>query len=205
MEQSAIGCFFGKALTNFKLSEKQLQEASNFVAKKSEQFGRELADWTGEFINDREKKEKYFLFKKKSRGIIEEFFIKKQHLDSPEAEFLGQKETMEILTKFFHSGKNVLISGENKFPVRSTFDFLETVKEVGKKGVNIQRYKGLGEMNPEQLWETTLDPEKRTLLKVQMEDEVLLDETFVRLMGEKVEPRRDYIQANAKKVVNLDI
>ena len=164
-----------------------------------------MADWNGDYINDKDKKEKYFMFQKKSRGIIEDFFIKKQHLNSPEAEFLGQKETMDILTKFFHSGKNILISDENKFPVRSTFEFLETVKEAGKKGINIQRYKGLGEMNPEQLWETTLDPVKRTLLKVQMEDEMLLDETFVRLMGEKVEPRREYIQSNAKKVVNLDI
>ena len=205
VEQSAIGCFFGKDLVSFKLTEKQLKEAANFIAKKLEQFGQELADWTGEFINDKDKKEKYFLFKKKSRGIIEEYFIKKQHLNSPEAEFLGQKETMDILTKFFHSGKNILISGENKIPVTSTFEFLETVKEAGKKGVSIQRYKGLGEMNPEQLWETTLDPQKRTLLKVQIEDEMLLDETFVRLMGEKVEPRRDYIQSNAKKVVNLDI
>ena len=205
VEQSAIGCFFGKDLVNFKLTEKQLKEAANFIAKKLEQFGDELADWSGEFVNDKEKKEKYFAFKKKSRGIVEEYFIKKQHLESPEANFLGHKETMDTLTKFFHSGKNILISGDNKFPVKSTFEFLETVKEAGKKGVNIQRYKGLGEMNPEQLWETTLDPQKRTLLKVQMEDEMLLDETFVRLMGEKVEPRREYIQSNAKKVVNLDI
>ena len=74
-----------------------------------------------------------------------------------------------------------------------------------KKGVYIQRYKGLGEMNPEQLWETTLDPKKRTLLKVQIEDEMLLDETFVKLMGEKVEPRRNYIQSNAKKVFKIAI
>ena len=80
-----------------------------------------------------------------------------------------------------------------------------TKKLEGKRGVGMQRYKGLGEMNPDQLWETTLDPQKRTLLKVQIEDEMLLDETFVRLMGEKVEPRRDYIQSNAKKVINLDI
>ena len=205
VEQAAIGCFFGKDLVNFKLSEKQLKEAAKFIAKKLEQFGQDLADWTGDYINDKSKKEKYFRFSKKARGITEEYFIKKQHLESPEAEFLGQKETMDILIKFFHSGKNVLISGENKFPISSTYDFLETVKEAGKKGVSIQRYKGLGEMNPEQLWETTLDPQKRTLLKVQMEDEMLLDETFVRLMGEKVEPRRDYIQSNAKKVVNLDI
>jgi len=119
VEQSAIGCFFGKDLVNFKLTEKQLKEAANFIAKKLEQSGKELADWTGEFINDKDKKEKYFLFKKKSRGIIEEYFIKKQHLNSPEAEFLGQKETKDILTKFFHNGKNILISGENKFPVGS--------------------------------------------------------------------------------------
>ena len=98
-----------------------------------------------------------------------------------------------------------LISNENKFPVKSTFGFLETVKEAGKKGVNIQRYKGLGEMNPEQLWETTLDPEKRILLKVGIEEETDIENTFVDLMGEKVEKRREYIQANAKKVVNLDI
>ena len=84
-------------------------------------------------------------------------------------------------------------------------DLIEKVLEIGRSGLQINRYKGLGEMNPEQLWETTLDPQKRTLLKVQMEDEMLLDETFVRLMGEKVEPRREYIQSNAKKVVNLDI
>ena len=95
---------------------------------------------------------------------------------------------------------------ENKFPIKSTFDFLEKVKEAGKKGVNIQRYKGLGEMNPEQLWETTLDPEKRTLLKVGIEEEETgIEDTFVDLMGEKVEKRREYIQSNAKKVVNLDI
>ena len=83
---------------------------------------------------------------------------------------------------------------------------METVKEAGKKGVNIQRYKGLGEMNPEQLWETTLDPEKRTLLKVGIEEEETgIEDTFVDLMGEKVEKRREYIQSNAKKVVNLDI
>ena len=151
------------------------------------------------------KKEKYFLFIKKSRGIKEQFFIKEQHLESPEAKFLAEEENFNLLLNFFSSGKNFLISNENKFPIKSTFEFLETVKEAGKKGVNIQRYKGLGEMNPEQLWETTLDPEKRTLLKVGIEEETDIENTFVDLMGEKVEKRREYIQANAKKVVNLDI
>ena len=82
---------------------------------------------------------------------------------------------------------------------------LEAVYDTGRKGVDLQRYKGLGEMNPEQLWETTLDPTARTLLQVKIDDIAEADEIFSKLMGDVVEPRRIFIQDNALNVSNLDV
>jgi DNA gyrase subunit B len=84
-------------------------------------------------------------------------------------------------------------------------ELLNIFMRDGKKGITIQRYKGLGEMNPEQLWETTMNPEKRNLMQVKVEDVVDTDEIFTILMGEAVEPRREFIQSNALEVSTLDI
>jgi DNA gyrase subunit B len=98
-----------------------------------------------------------------------------------------------------------LQNGEAEVVTGSFDELLQTVSTVGKKDLNIQRYKGLGEMNPTQLWDTTMDPERRTLLQVTIEDAVEADYIFTTLMGDQVDPRKAFIEKHAKEVVNLDI
>lgn len=99
----------------------------------------------------------------------------------------------------------VIKEGATETEVESRDDMLNHILAAAKKDLHIQRYKGLGEMNPEQLWETTMDPEKRTLLQVKIDDAVETDEIFTVLMGDQVEPRRRFIEDNALEVKNLDI
>ena len=98
----------------------------------------------------------------------------------------------------------IISSGEER-EVKTFEELAENVLEMGKKGISVQRYKGLGEMNPGQLWETTMDPEKRMLLQVKVEDIVEADGIFTMLMGDQVEPRRQFIERNALEVSNLDV
>jgi len=95
--------------------------------------------------------------------------------------------------------------GKDAYYLYSDERLKELLEKIGKDGINVQRYKGLGEMNPSQLWETTMDPAQRTLLKVTLEDAVEADKIFTILMGDQVEPRREFIEKHAKEVVNLDI
>jgi DNA gyrase subunit B len=98
-----------------------------------------------------------------------------------------------------------LTARDKTYPITGPVSLVETVMELGRRGIEITRYKGLGEMNPEQLWETTLDPEARSLLQVKVSHADAAEETFSTLMGDLVEPRRDFIQSNALSVANLDV
>src|SRR6185437_1831467 len=96
-------------------------------------------------------------------------------------------------------------AGSKGVTVTRPSELLEAVFAAGRKGLSISRYKGLGEMNAEQLWETTLDPANRSLLRVEVAQADIADEIFTRLMGDVVEPRREFIQDNALSVANLDV
>ncbi|HWA44502.1 MAG TPA: DNA topoisomerase (ATP-hydrolyzing) subunit B [Hypericibacter adhaerens] len=142
-------------------------------------------------------------FTRRLRGVTEYHLIdgplirsaEAHRLDSMAAEFQASFTKPAVLVA--KDGKETAIAG----PV----ELIDAVTEIGKRGVSIQRYKGLGEMNPEQLWETTLDPNSRTMLQVKVSHMDEAEEVFSTLMGDLVEPRRDFIQQNALSVANLDV
>ena len=136
------------------------------------------------------------------RGVKNSKIIYKQQLESPE--FINLAKIGEALSDYFQ-GNCILNIKSNEYKVFLPSKLLEIIIESGKKGLGIQRFKGLGEMNAEQLWETTLDYSKRTLLQVKASDIDAAEEIISTLMGNIVEPRRDFINANALNVANLDV
>ena len=140
---------------------------------------------------------------KQERGVNTEFLLKNHHFEMPEV--VGLAQLCQHICPSFLNSNNKFVRNEEEFSINGPLQMWQVIEEIGKKGVVVQRFKGLGEMNAEQLWETTLDPANRTLLQVKIEQFDEADETFSILMGNVVEPRREFIQENALKVVNLDV
>lgn len=153
--------------------------------------------WRGELLESGG-----FTLRKTVRGVETRIDVPVEYLNSQDGQRLTK--SYDIFTEFF-SGPGYLQNGDGKDVIVSgPYDFYKKVIELAKKGLTIQRYKGLGEMNPEQLWETTLDPETRSLLQVKIDKDDVASEIFSTLMGDVVEPRRDFIQEHALEVTNLD-
>jgi DNA gyrase subunit B len=184
-----------------------LFRAEDFTEKKRVELLAREAKALGEFtraeVASDEVGESFALELSRSvNGIEKSFRIDPEFASSHEAKRL--RDSAKAIGTFL-VGPYEIAQGEETTPCATLAGTLETIYEGAKKGLAIQRYKGLGEMNPEQLWETTMDPTKRHLLQVNIEDAVEADEIFSILMGDEVEPRREFIESNALAAKNLDI
>jgi len=137
-----------------------------------------------------------------TRGVGERRIIDRMLLGSSEARRLDG-DGAALREVYERVGK--LVARDKEYRIAGPSALVEAVMEIGRRGIEVNRYKGLGEMNPEQLWETTLDPDARSLLQVRVSHEDSAEETFSTLMGDLVEPRREFIQSNALSVANLDV
>ena len=142
------------------------------------------------------------MFKRQIRGVAEVQIIDPALLGSLDARRLNERH---VHLKEIYGVPSILKRKDEEKTITGPRSLLEAVYDTGRKGLSLQRYKGLGEMNPEQLWETTLDRDARTLLQVKVGDLNEADEIFSKLMGDVVEPRRAFIQDNALNVANLDV
>jgi DNA gyrase subunit B len=192
LEQAAIaGAFVAGAL------EADLQGAADRVAARLDLIAAEYErGWQGRPTQD-----KGLRLSRSLRGVDEVRVLDGGVLRSGSARRLGEATAG---LRDVYGTTATLVRRDRSQPVHGPLGLLEAILEEGEKGLTLQRYKGLGEMNPDQLWETTLDPEARTLLQVRVDDLAEADDIFTKLMGDVVEPRREFIQQNALSVANLD-
>ena len=192
LEQAALAGAFdaGRA-------DADLQKVADEVAKRLDSIATEYErGWHGRITQDHGIRLARVL-----RGVEEIRTLDGAVLRSGEARRLSQVSSTH---RDIYQDNARLVRKDRENPISGPIELLKAVLAEGEKGLSLQRYKGLGEMNPEQLWETTLDPEARTLLQVKIEDLAEADDIFTKLMGDVVEPRREFIQQNALSVEHLD-
>jgi DNA gyrase subunit B len=192
LEQAAIaGAFVPGAVDS------DLQGVADKVAARLDLIALEYErGWTGRITQDKGMRLARIL-----RGVEEVRTLDGPMLRSGEARKTGSfTQSLQAV----YNQPAVLERKDRRQMIHGPLDLLQAILEEGEKGLSLQRYKGLGEMNPDQLWETTLDPDARTLLRVEIDDMAEADDLFTKLMGDVVEPRREFIQQNALSVENLD-
>jgi DNA gyrase subunit B len=195
VEQAAIAGALTPDLLN---DPEKAQVAARYVATRLDRLASENErGWRGEA-----RPGNGFVFLRTRLGVTERHPLDADLIRSAESRRLDERAA-ELQETYAKPGK--LMAKDREFPVSGPTALVEAVMELGPKKGEIQRYKGLGEMNPEQLWETTLNPDARTLLQVKVAHEDSAAEMFSTLMGDVVEPRREFIQENALNVVNLDV
>jgi DNA gyrase subunit B len=191
LEQAAIAGAFDAGRSD------DLQSVADTVAKRLDLIALEYErGWQGRITQDQGIRLSRIL-----RGVEELRTLDGAVLRSGEARRLS---AVSAQSRDVYTGSARLVRKDRDQMVHGPMDLLKAILAEGEKGLSLQRYKGLGEMNPEQLWETTLDPEARTLLQVKVEDLAEADDIFTKLMGDVVEPRREFIQSNALNVEHLD-
>ncbi|MBR2300028.1 MAG: DNA topoisomerase (ATP-hydrolyzing) subunit B [Alphaproteobacteria bacterium] len=196
LEQMAIyGLFNQEILSNKEALAPVLEKVVQKLDSHEAEYDK---GWKAEILSDGA-----ISFNRTLRGVKEEHVVGASIFDTAEARVLNDMFDF-LKTNFEGSLKLISKAGDEK-RISGPVALVDAVISAGKKGITLQRYKGLGEMNPEQLWETTLDPEARSLLQVKIDHMEEADEVFSTLMGDVVEPRKEFIQENALNVVNLDI
>jgi DNA gyrase subunit B len=194
VEQAAIaGCLNAELMSD---NDKAI-DAATYVAQRLDHLAEETEKgWSGNVTG-----EGAIELERVVRGVREVHVLDQALIGSADARHLDSfaAELREVYDKMASLTRKELVT-----EVYGPIDLLEAVFAAGRKGISTQRYKGLGEMNAEQLWETTLDPDVRTLLQVKVEQQDEAENLFSRLMGDVVEPRREFIQDNALSVANID-
>jgi DNA gyrase subunit B len=202
MERLVLKAFVLEGLNKDSLAgHEQVEEIVGRVLNRIETFNVELIPMTLDIEKDEEESRYYIDIKTRRNGLSRRTIINTDLTESPS---YGEIVTITHRLRAVGDPPFILETDTSKMEISTFSNMVITIMELGRKKVSIQRYKGLGEMNAEQLWETTMNPENRKILQVTIDDAVRANEIFSTLMGDQVEPRRDFIERNALNVMNLD-